>query len=177
MFIDTSNKKLVLAIINQEKEIVDFFIKDSNNDMVKNALDLIEKFIKKNKLNIEDFSEYMITTGPGSFTGVKVAINIVRSLNMVNKIEKIHTINTFDLLSEKNNTHTAISFGKDKFYLKNNKKTKVKVATKEDIKEIENITIDYEHLTKEFLQEKINNKSFKILDNLNKVKIKYLTNF
>ncbi len=175
LFLDTSNKKFILAIINEDNIIVDFLMRKSNNDMVKNTLPLIKKFLDKNNLEINNINEYMITTGPGSFTGVKVAINIVRSINLINPIKKIHTISTFDLLSNKNTKYTAIRFGKNKYYL--NKKRKTNIVDNLIGIDADEITMDYDDFNKNKLQEKINNKSFKVLDNINKVKIKYLTNF
>ncbi len=177
LFIDTSNKKLVLAIINEENIIVDFSMKDSNNDMVKNTLPLIEKFIKKNKLQFEDFNDYMLTTGPGSYTGVKVAINIIRSINLVNEINALHVINTFDLITNNKTKYTALKAGKNKFYLRNNKLKKTKSVETIDEKIKESLTMDYDSFNKELLQEKISNNSFKVLDNINKVKINYINKF
>ncbi len=174
LFIDTSNKKLILAIVNEKNKIIDFSMKDSNNDMVKITLPLIEKFLIKNKFKIDEFDEFMITNGPGSFTGVKVAMNIVGSINVVKKIKKIHVINTFKLLSERKK-YTAIRFGKKKYYLKSGRKISI-VDNLDGINKNE-IIMGYDNFNKSKLQKKINDKSFKVLDNIDKVKIKYLTNF
>lgn len=176
-FIDTSNKKLILAIINEKNIIVDFSMKDSNNDMVKNTLPFIEKLLKKNKLKFEDVKEYMFTTGPGSYTGVKVAINIVRSINMVNPIDLVHIINTFDLITNGKTKYTALKVGKNKFYLRNNRIKKIKSIDLIDDKIKASLTMDYDLFNKELLQEKISNNSFKVLDNINKVKINYINKF
>ncbi|NQX83425.1 MAG: hypothetical protein HRS50_01765, partial [Mycoplasmataceae bacterium] len=50
-------------------------------------------------------------------------------------------------------------------------------VTKEKIEKLKKITMDYDNFNKDKLQKKINNKTFKLLDNLDKVKIKYLSNF
>lgn len=174
LFIDTSNKKIILALIKNDL-IIDFFIEDTNNDIVKNSLAIIEKFLTKNKTRLGLIKKYMITIGPGSFTGVKVALNIIRTVDMVNSIDSIETIETFDLITNSTNNKTAIKFGKSKYYLKYNKK--IKIITHEKLKEIEKVNIGYDNFTSELLQEKINNKEFKLLDNLNKVKIKYISDY
>lgn len=175
LFIDTSNKKIILAIVNDKNRIIDFLIKDTNNDMVENALSIIREFVKKNKLDLLFFDEYMITTGPGSFTGVKVSLNILRSINLVKKIEKVHTIGTFKLLEQKGKKYIAIPFGKNKYYLKNGGKIKVVDNLDEIAKS--NIIFGYDSFTVKTLKEKINSDSFKVLDNIDKVKLKYLTVF
>ena len=178
-FIDTSNKKLIFAIINDQNKIIDFLMQDTNNDVVKTSVFLLKKFIKKNKLKFEDITDYMLTTGPGSFTGVKVALNIIRSINLLHPINKIHTISTFDLLEEKNSKYIAIKFGKGKYYLKEKKSilSKVKVVKNISVYSKNDIVVDYDNFSKEKLKNKIDSKAFKILDNVNKVKINYLSNF
>lgn len=176
-FLDTSNKKLVMAIIDTENKIVNFSIEDSKNDMVKKTVSSIEKFISENKFKIENIKEYMITIGPGSFTGVKVALNIIKSINLVNEIEKIHIISTFKLLRNDNMKYTAIKFGKSKFYLKNNSFPRITVKTEEEINKLDNVTIDYKNFDKNVLQDKIDKKEFKTIKNIEKIKIKYLVKF
>ena len=177
LFIDTSNKKIILAIIDKEDVIVDFFIEDTNNDVVKNCVFLIKKFLAKNNIKINDLNEYMLTIGPGSFTGVKVGLNIVRSFNLVNLVKKIYVIDTFTLLKEDNMDFTVIPFGKKKFYLKQNSKKKIEIVDYEKFIQLKNVTIGYDNFNKDSLKKKIDNKSFKLLDNLDKVKIKYLSKF
>ncbi len=179
LFIDTSNKKFILAIVNDENSIIDFLMKDTDNDIIKNSISMIKKFVDKNKVNLNDINEYMITIGPGSFTGVKVALNIVRTINLVNPVNKIYTINTFNLIDDKEKRYTAIPFGKNKFYLKDKKRVfkKVKIISEfEKIKKDE-VNFGYDNFTKEKLMKKIKNNSFKLLDNLDKVNIEYLRNF
>ncbi len=177
LFIDTSNKKIILAIIDEKNEIVDFFIKDSNNDIVKNIIVFIEKFLLKNKLKFIHIKEYMITIGPGSFTGVKIPLNIVKTINIVYEVEKLYVIDSFNLLKDSSKKNIAIPFGKNKFYFKKSGFSKIKIVDKEFLNDIENVVFGYENFSEETLKEKINNKEFKLLDNLDKAKIKYLNRF
>ncbi len=177
LFIDTSNKKLILAIINDENVIVDFLMKDTNKDMVKITLPFIEKFLKKNNLKFEDILEYMTTTGPGSYTGVKVAINIIRTINLIHSINKIHTINTFNLITKKGTKYSALRVGKNKFYLRNNKLKITKTVLEIDDKKMKSISMDYDDFNREHLQQKILQKEFKVVDNISKVNINYINKF
>lgn len=176
LFIDTSNDKTIFAIVNDNNIIESFSMKENNKDVVEKINYNLDVFLNKNNININEIENFMITIGPGSFTGVKVALNIVRTINIIKSNINLEIISTFKLLSEKNKKGVAIKFGKNKFYYKDNsffkKATKI---SKEELKE--NIVIGYENFSKEKLQEKIDNKSFKIIDNLDKVKIKYMTNF
>lgn len=180
IFIDTSNKKLLLGLIDNELNVVDFQIKDNNNMTVKNTLDNLDKFLNKNKTSIKQISGWFLTTGPGSFTGVKVGLNIIKSFNLVEKVRNIWTIDTFKLLRDQQKDYTAIAFGKNKFYFKNNwGRSKVKIVT--NLKDLNinkaRITEDYKKFTKETLQKKIDDKEFKIVKDINKIKLEYISNF
>jgi len=179
LFIDTANKKIIFAIINDKNEIIDFFIKDTNNDVAKTSIFLLEKFIAKNKISFEDIDGYMLTIGPGSFTGVKVGLNIVRTIDLLYPVQKIYTIDNFDLLKEKDKKYTAIRFGKNKFYFLNKKSTLSKPKIITSLKEYKKteVTLGYDNFSKEKLKEKIYDNSFKFVDNLSKVKLKYLNKF
>lgn len=177
LFIDTSNKKLILALIDDDNIIVNFSMKDSNNDMVKTTLPFIEKFLSKNNIKIEEIDTYLTTTGPGSYTGVKIAINTIRTIDLVHKVKELWTIDSFNLITLKKTKYSALRMGKNKFYLRNNLTKRIKLVNELDDKQKESLTMDYDNFTAEVLQEKIKTKSFKVLDNISKVKINYINKF
>ncbi len=177
LFIDTSNKKMIFALLNHSDQITNFHIEETNNDMVKNSVSNLKKFLKENKLVINDIYEFLLTIGPGSFTGVKVALNIVSSVALTKELKSFRVIDSFSLIENNNSNGTVIPFGKSKYYLKMKHKKKIKIINDEEFKSMKNINDGYENLTKELLQNKINNNKFKIIDNLDKIKIKYLSAF
>ncbi len=177
LFIDTSNKKLILAAINQDNNVVDFLMKDTDNNIVKNSIPELEAFLNKNGMTLNNIEEFMMTIGPGSFTGVKVALNIINTVSLIREVNKIKTIDSFKLIEQDKYDGTVIPFGKSKYYFKKKKKSKISVINDEQFKKLVNVTAGYDNFTKEILQQKIDDKAFKIVDNLDKVKIKYLSAF
>ncbi len=177
LFIDTSNKKIIFATIDNENNVVNFFIEDTNNDVVKNALPKLDTFLNRSSLKLNEIDNFYITIGPGSFTGVKVAYNIISSIALLKDIGKIGVIETFKLIEQDKYDGTIIPFGKSKYYYKRLKRKKIEIITEEDLKSINNINDGYSNFSKELLEEKIKNKSFKLMDNLDKVEIKYLSAF
>lgn len=175
LFIDTSNKKLIFGLMDNDI-IIDFLMEDTNNDMVKNCLYKLEKFLKGNKKNINDIQHFYITIGPGSFTGVKVALNIVNSITLVNKYVDVSVIDSFKLLQESINEHLIIPFGKSKFYYRKNKR-KILTVTKEQLESLPNARDGYAEFSKEKLEKKIKNNEFKLMKNIDDIKIKYLSTF
>ncbi len=177
LFIDTSNKKLILAAINLNNEVVDFISKDTDNNIVKNAVPEMNEFLKKNNMTLNNVQEFLFTVGPGSFTGVKVAMNIISSVSLTREIGKVRVIDSFKLIEQEKYDGTVIPFGKSKYYYKKTRKNKITIINADQLKGLDNINDGYATFTKEMLQQKINDKAFKIVDNLDKVKIKYLSAF
>lgn len=181
LFIDTSNSRFILSLINDNNKIIDFLSIKTNNNIVKNFINWIDDFLKSNNQDIKEINEFLITIGPGSFTGVKVAFNFVKTFYLTNNSIKLKTIGTFDLLREDDKKYTAIKFGKNKFYFKKNHKYNIfsKMIILENLEKynLKKITMDYDTFTKEKLQQKLNKNLFKLENDLNDVKIKYLSNF
>jgi len=79
IYIDTAkrdDKKVSLVkIVGDEEKIVD--TKEGQIDIVSSIRDLLSK----NKLVLEDISEFVPNLGPGSFTGLKVGVAISNVLN------------------------------------------------------------------------------------------------
>lgn len=177
LFLDTSNKHLILALLNLRNEVYDFVMLKSNNDMVKNSIDQIDKFLVKNNVTLDQIDTFFTTTGPGSFTGVKVGINFISSIALTKKNIRVFTTDTFRLIENGDYSHTIIPFGKSKYYVKAKNSKKIVVMNEEEIKELPSPNEGYKKLNKNLLQQKIINKAFKIRDNLNKIEVKYLSDF
>jgi tRNA A37 threonylcarbamoyladenosine modification protein TsaB len=145
--------------------------------MVKQGAKLIFEFLEKYNLEPESFNGYMLTTGPGSFTGLKVAYNILQTFSLLYPVDVVYAISTFDLVHTKKTEYVALPFGKNKSYLKSyripfNKKFKV-VPMDEitSLSEKHTIDIGYANFSQEELEYKIKNKKFKKYSSLDDIKL------
>lgn len=177
LFIDTTSTKFILALIDDNKKVVAFWQEKLQNNAANMAVVWIEAFFTQNKVTFKSFDEYYLTIGPGSFTGTKVGLNILKTVNLVYPITKINIISNFDLLRI-NKKNVAINITKNKLLLNdfkifNNLKT---ITNSTDI-DRNKLIINYEVFDEKVLEQKINDKSFKLLDNLSKVKLIYGTSF
>lgn len=177
VFIDTSNKKLILALLDYSDNIKDYKEISTNNNMVKITVDEINKFYQHNKIESRNVTEYFLVTGPGSFTGVKVGLNFINTMSLVSKVKKVHTINSFRLIEDPRFEATVIPFGKNKYYHKAFRSKKIRVITHEELRNLPNVNDGYDNLTKEKLQWKIKQRIFKTYENLDKIKVEYLSAF
>ena len=48
---------------------------------------LINEFLNKKNLNLNNISEIYVNSGPGSFAGIRNSLSIVKALHLANKID------------------------------------------------------------------------------------------
>jgi tRNA threonylcarbamoyladenosine biosynthesis protein TsaB len=78
LYIDTSSsEKISVGLDNERIEEV------ARKDKSQKLLPTIDKLLKKNKKDVEDIKEIEVSTGPGSFTGLRVGVSIANTLGWV----------------------------------------------------------------------------------------------
>lgn len=78
LFVDTTNNFCYLAIYLQTKKIAEIKLKVNKNvtDLITDA---IKTLLAKAKLHYYDINKIYLNIGPGSFTGIKVGVTIVKA--------------------------------------------------------------------------------------------------
>lgn len=174
LFIDTSNKYLILGLINNKNKVVDFFKYLSNKDLVSKTNMNIESFLSKNKTNINDIDSFYITTGPGSYTGLKIAYNIVKTIKLVNSDIKVFTADSFDVQRE-NRQISIINLTSTNFAFKAKNKSKIELTSDKDkLFKNNDYALNMDNFNQDILEQKINSKTFKLVDNLDSIELLYL---
>ncbi len=90
IIMDSANKYLVVALYEDEKCLA-FLQEEGNRKQSEYAIVYLQKLLQENQLKISDFDEMVITIGPGSYTGVRVALTIAKTLNATMNL-KIKTV-------------------------------------------------------------------------------------
>ena len=117
--VDTTRKMARISVYDTEKDL-NYSIKISDNIKHSEGLFLyIEKALFECKLEIKDIDVFAGVVGPGSFTGIRVGMSVLKSFNAVHN-KKLIPINTFEILSTKlkkgyillNSTSTTYYYGK-----------------------------------------------------------------
>lgn len=93
--LDTSHKYLVIGLIKDDV-IISNFMQESWKRQSETILPEIDKALKTLRLSPKDINQIVITAGPGSFTGVRIAMTIAKLLGSLTDIE-IFTISTLRL--------------------------------------------------------------------------------
>ena len=78
-------------------------------------MELIDKLLKESGSNIDQINEICVNIGPGSFTGIRVAVSIAKGLGITKNI-KFKTFNSFDYF--KNGANVVLVGFSDYVYLK-----------------------------------------------------------
>jgi tRNA threonylcarbamoyladenosine biosynthesis protein TsaB len=85
LFIDTTdNKKINVGLKTNRKA---FYLSSSPSALKSQiVLLLIDKLLKRHKLQIKDMNQIEINQGPGSYTGIKVGVSVANALGFSLKI-------------------------------------------------------------------------------------------
>lgn len=83
---DTSNAYLVIALY-QDDQCIDKYQEDGNKRQSEYALTYLDEMLKKHHWEILEVEMMVITVGPGSYTGQRVALTIAKTLAAISKIK------------------------------------------------------------------------------------------
>lgn len=124
--ITTSTKRASLSLHENEKllyEITEEVTKTHSTTILAQINELLEKSNKK----LENITDVVVSVGPGSFTGVRIAISVVKGL-FYSKNVKVFEVNELDALAyqvikdessevgENSIIYSLIDSGKEKIY-------------------------------------------------------------
>src|SRR5437868_6799212 len=85
LYINTKDKDTIHVALKSGGKVMDS-LTDHNKYGSQVLLPLIEKILKKNKLQFKDLKEIEVETGPGSFTGLRVGVAVANALGFGLKI-------------------------------------------------------------------------------------------
>ena len=97
--LDTTHKILSLALM-KNSQLLASMKTDTNTLSGDMLLPTILDFFKENHISPQDISNLVCTTGPGSFTGVRIGIAFAKAFHLANKIP-LYGLNTFEALAWK----------------------------------------------------------------------------
>jgi len=78
LFFDTSSSTLMLSIV-KDNEIIDTLTLESAREHSVYAVEKLKEIIEKNNLTPNDIDKIFVVNGPGSFTGIRIAITIAKT--------------------------------------------------------------------------------------------------
>lgn len=93
---DTSNQYLAVGIF-KDGQCVDAYQKIGTKRQSEDAIPVLNDLTKKHHINLRTIDEMIITRGPGSYTGVRVAMTIAKTLAAIApvKIKTVSSLNAY----------------------------------------------------------------------------------
>ena len=80
LFLDTSNFRLTVGIINEKENIIKTLYNDElHGDLSVKIFEVIQECINGAEILPEDIEKIYVVTGPGSFTGVRIGVTIAKT--------------------------------------------------------------------------------------------------
>jgi tRNA threonylcarbamoyladenosine biosynthesis protein TsaB len=67
-------------------ELKDFSIRLAKRDHAKYLVDRIDQLLKRNRISLDDIDEIIVGIGPGSYTGIRIAVMVAKMLAYTKKI-------------------------------------------------------------------------------------------
>lgn len=88
LILDTSSKYLVVAIANEEKVLksIQYEAWQRQSEV---AMTEIENVCKGLNVNVKQINKIIVSKGPGSYTGIRIALTIAKTLAMILECEII----------------------------------------------------------------------------------------
>lgn len=109
LFIDTSNYKLILGIIDEQiNKVLVYYNEVLKEDLSSKILVLIKKCIDEIKITSHEIDKIYIVNGPGSFTGVRIGVTIAKTYAWALNIKVIPISSLEVLASTKSNTEYVV---------------------------------------------------------------------
>ena len=105
LFLDTSNKYLYIAVLNDLKVVFEH-VQPGNNNHSETLVQVLENTLKENNIELDNIEEIFVGRGPGSYTGVRVACTVAKVSAYI-KNKKLYSFSSLDLLLT-----TNLTFGK-----------------------------------------------------------------
>ena len=113
LFLDTSSKTLSVYMVKDNEIIYEKNV-TTNNDHSKYLVPSIEEGLKINNLKPSDVNKCYVVTGPGSFTGTRIAVTVGKTFCYSNNINVIPVSSLKQYIFSLDNYDYYVSIIKDK---------------------------------------------------------------
>lgn len=96
--ISSSTKKAYIAL--KTEKFSDFCEIDANCKQSENILYQIDELLSRHEMTIDDINNIAVVVGPGSFTGVRIGVALVKGFCAGNREINVYPVSSFDFMAE-----------------------------------------------------------------------------
>lgn len=112
-----SSGAILTIVIAKDNQVLESYSKSAFQKQTELALKTIDEILNKLNISLKEIDEIIITNGPGSYTGIRVAITFAKTLSVLNPKIKIYVINSLLLQAGLKKTISIISGYNNKSFL------------------------------------------------------------
>ena len=113
--LDTSHRFLVISLMNDDG-IIDAVQLDCLKKQSEYLVPEVKKMFEKNHLTSEDLDTLVVTRGPGSYTGVRIAMTFAKVLGSIAD-KKVYTLSTLQLYAGLKDCYSIIDARAKRVYV------------------------------------------------------------
>lgn len=115
LIMDTSHQYLVVSLF-QDGKCIETIQELGSKRQSENAVPYLSSLLDKHKIELLDIDEMIITKGPGSYTGVRVAMTIAKTLAAISSV-KIKVISSLAAYAHKKECVSVIDARSQKVFV------------------------------------------------------------
>lgn len=93
LFIDTTNWSLIY-LLEKNDQIIASYEKRDIKKISDVAIDELKLFLAREKMTVRDIKNIYVTTGPGSYTGVRIGLAVAKTLKTLNNDYNVFVANS-----------------------------------------------------------------------------------
>lgn len=112
--VDTSHRHLVIALLEDEKVVASYMSEAWKKQSEMIFVELI-RLMDEVKWKVDDLDEMVITKGPGSYTGVRIAMSIAKVL-CTRKDIALYTLSTLQLYAGTDDVYVVLDARSNRVY-------------------------------------------------------------
>ena len=104
--LDTAHQFLIIALLKDDA-LIDGIQMDCKKHQSEYLTVQLDEILRRNQLEVKDIDNWVITRGPGSYTGVRIAMTMAKVIgSLMNK--NVYTLSTLQLYAGLRNCYVAL---------------------------------------------------------------------
>lgn len=116
LYIDVTAKTCILTLLDLNNQIIKESITQTENNLIELVNPKLQELMDSSSYKFQDINNIYLIYGPGSFTGVRVGVNLAKTIKMVHHDVNIYVLNTLQAMCLGNGLATLDAKGK-KWYI------------------------------------------------------------
>ena len=97
LILDSATKTLYVALLKDNNVLKEIYL-EGRNDHAKNIVLKVEEILNENNIKAFDLDNIIVGIGPGSYTGVRMAVTVCKMLSIFGK-KDLYSISTLKLMA------------------------------------------------------------------------------